>query len=155
MSPKSLNLVLNPNARISVDRQRVPASFLIDAPIKGASLSSVSVNTENFPGAHAFLTSILIDGDSNAQIGERDAVELRQIGLFAPADGLPHSVNYRFPYRDHAIWKTLPSLATIESERIECGSDSTLRLPAEWLEQTLRFETYHEGSCQASHYVKG
>ena len=95
MSRKPLNLVLNPSAKISIDRQRLLPSFFVEAPIKGASLSSVSVNAENFPGAHSFLCSILIDGDGSAQIGEQDAVELRQIGLFAPADELPQSVNYR------------------------------------------------------------
>lgn len=149
MSRKSLNLVLNPSAKISIDRQRAPLSFFVEAPIKGASLSSVSVNAENFPGAHSFLCSILIDGDRSALIGQQDAVELRQIGLFAPADELPQSVNYRFPYRDHAIWKTLPSLATIDSEPVQCAYLSALRIPAEWPGQTLRFETYNQGSMWA------
>ncbi len=94
MGPRPLSLELNPSATISISDPDASPSFLVEAPIKGASFSSVRVCADNLPGAHAFLRSILIDGNKNAQISEQDAVELRQIGLFAPADALPQAVEF-------------------------------------------------------------
>lgn len=149
MSPRSLSLALNPSARISIDEREQPPSFLVEAPIKGASFSSVRVDAGNLPAAHAFLCSILIEGNKDALIGERDALELRQIGLFAPADSLPQAVHYQFPLR-------APPPGCIPRARSDIsdagdGPDHllTLRLPEDWPEQALRFEPHHHASVWA------
>jgi hypothetical protein len=149
MSPTSLGLALNPSARISIDDHEKPPSFLVDAPVKGASLSRVRVCAENLPGAHAFLCSILIDGREDVQIGEQDAAELRRIGLFAPEDALPQTVAYRFPLREPADSNTMRSRSSIYDPKGRPAQLSALRLPAEWRQQALRFEPHHHGSVWA------
>ncbi|MEO8673877.1 MAG: hypothetical protein ABI411_21415 [Tahibacter sp.] len=146
MSPRPLSLELNPNARISmVDSESSPA-FFVEAPVKGASLSSVRVSAENFPGAHAFLCAILIDGHKDAQIGEHDAAELRQIGLFATADAMPKAVAYRFPLRDPAHANTVQSPAGIDDLQSRPTHRPALRIPVEWSEHALQFEPHHRRS---------
>ncbi len=149
MSPKPLGLELNRNARISIQDHDETPSFLVEAPVKGASWSCVRVCAENLPGAHSFLCSILIDGRRDTQIGEQDAAELVRIGLFAPVDAMPQAVAYQFPLRG-----TEDSGASISrSEMGEIGGQAeralALGLPAEWSEQTLRFEPHHHGSVWA------
>jgi hypothetical protein len=141
----SLSLELNPSARISIHDQEQPPSFMVEAPIKGASWSRVRVCAENLPGAHAFLCSILIDGCKDAQIGEQDVAELRRIGVFVPADAIPQKVDYRFPQRDPAYFGTLQSRSSIDGPRGQTAHQGALRLPVEWPEQGLRFEPHHHG----------
>lgn len=100
--------------------------------MKGASLSSVRVCAENLPGAHAFLCSIHIDGRKDVQIGEQDAAELRQIGLFAPTDAMPQAVAYQFPLRDPACSGTLLSRSSMSGTGNRNAQLSALRLPADW-----------------------
>ncbi|HET9033785.1 MAG TPA: hypothetical protein VFN25_12885 [Dokdonella sp.] len=149
MSPTSLGIALNPSARISIHASEQPPSFLVEAPVKGAALSRVTVSAENLPGAHAFLCSILIDGRNDAQIGEQEAIELRQIGLFVPADAMPEEVAYRFPRRDLKISNAKNSRDKIGDPARRTAHLSTLRIPAEWQEQALRFEPHHHGSVWA------
>lgn len=145
MSPKPLNLLLNPSARISVSDTESPPSFLIEAPIKGASLSSVLVSAGNLPGAHAFLRSVLIDGKQDAQIDEQTASELQRIGMFAPADALPQAVVYRIPQR--APDSIRPSLQ--RSRVDDLPGRPALCVPAEWSNFELRFEPHHHASVWA------
>lgn len=150
MSPSPPSLELNPSARISIHDHEQPPSFLVEAPIKGASFSSVRVGAENLPGAHAFLCSILIDGRQDVQIGEREAVELQQIGLFAPADSMPQAVDYQFPQRDLAHGKPLLGRpGTGDPHERSVTPPCALRIPTEWPEQTLRFERHHHDSVWA------
>ena len=79
MSPRPLSLELNPSARISIVDHAPSPAFLVEAPIKGASFSSIKVCVDNLPDAHAFLCSILIDGQKDAQIDAQTAAELGQI----------------------------------------------------------------------------
>ena len=149
MSPKPLGLVLNPSARISICDQGSSPSFLVEAPIRGASLSSVRVSEESLPGAHAFLRSVLVDGHKDAQIGEQVAAELCRIGLFAAADAMPQAVAYQFPLRHRAHSGTLLSRASMNEPAARPAHSPALRLPAEWSEQSLRFEPHHHGSVWA------
>lgn len=149
MSARPLSLQLNPSARISICDPESSPSFLVEAPVKGASLSCVRVNAENLPGAHAFLCSILINGHKDAQIGEQDAVELCRIGLFATADAIPQAVAYRFPLRDDRYSGTLRLCSSIDDPESRSAHHPALRLPAEWPEQALRFEPHHHGSVWA------
>ena len=145
MSPRPWSLELNPNARISiVDHEPLPA-FLVEAPIKGASFSSIRVCVDNLPGAHAFLSSILIDGQKDAQIDAQAAAELRRLGLFASAEAMPQAVAYQFPLRDSTTSEISPSRPTVEGARVR----TALRLPDEWAEKALRFEPHHHGSVWA------
>lgn len=145
MSPSPLSLQLNPSARISTSDVGTAPSFLVEAPIKGASLSSVRVNAENLPGAFAFLHSILIEGQETAEIGEQTAAELCQIGVFARADELPKAVTFRFPKRDSASPGTLLSRSSVD----DAPDRPPLRLPAEWSNTELEFEMHHHGSVWA------
>lgn len=146
MSQKKQGLKLNTSARISVRSHDGKApSFLVVAPVKGASLSSVRVSEANLPFAHAFLCSVLIDGCENAQIGEQDATELRRIGLFVPEDALPQPVTYQFPAR--ALARSVPALPRFSIDEI--NDQTALRLPADWPERALRFEPHHYGSIWA------
>ncbi len=140
---------LNPSARISIKRDEEPPSFLIQAPIKGASLSCVRVSAENLPGAHAFLCSTLIDGQKDVKIGEQDAAELRQIGLFAYADVMPQPVAYQFPMRDSESAGTLLSGSGVNTAGSRNSHLTEMRIPVEWREQALRFEPHHHGSVWA------
>jgi hypothetical protein len=149
MSPGPLNLELNQSARISIDSQEQPPSFLVEAPIKGASFSSVRVCVENLPRAHAFLCSILIDGRKDAQIGEQDAAELRQIGLFATADAMPQAVDYQFPLRDRELSDTRLSHSSCDEPDGQPTHLSSLSFPAEWPLNSLRFEPHHHRSVWA------
>jgi hypothetical protein len=150
MSATPLGLVLNPSARISVHDDEHPPSFLVEAPMKGASLSCVKVSAENLPGAHTFLRSILIDGLQNVQVGEQEAAELRQIGLFATAEEMPQTVAYQFPLRDSAYPGTLPSRSSNDDPAGHAARlPSHLRVPSEWSEQGLQFEPHFHGSVWA------
>ncbi len=146
MSAIPLNLVLNPSAKIYISDQASSPCFQVEAPIVGSSLSSVRVCAENLPRAHAFLRSILIDGNKNAQISEQDAVELRQIGLFAPADALPQAVEYQFPLRDS---DSVQSHTIMDIAADRPAHPCAMRLPAEWSQQVLQFESHHHGSVWA------
>lgn len=147
MSPSPQSLELNPRARISIHDHEQPPSFLVEAPIKGASFSSVRVGADNLPGAHAFLCSVLIEGRQDVQVGALDADELCRIGLFAPVDALPQAVTYQFPLRDPAPGTPLRSRPSVTDPEGRTGRRlSSLRLPAEWSEQGLRFEPHHHGS---------
>jgi hypothetical protein len=147
MSPSPPSLELNPSARISIHDHEQPPSFLVEAPIKGASFSSVRVCADNLPGAHAFLCSILIDGRQDVQIGEQDAGELCRIGLFAPVDAVPQAVTYQFPLRDPAQTGRLLLRSCADDPQGRTGHRPyDLRLPAEWPEQWLCFEPHHHGS---------
>ncbi len=97
MHSPPLSLALNPAANISINSHEEPPTFLIEAPIRGVSYSSVEVDAENLPSAHAFLYATLIDGSKVAQIDEQAATELCQIGLFAAANAVPqfHSIGLR------------------------------------------------------------
>jgi hypothetical protein len=146
MIPKQLSLVLNSSARISILDTELAPAFLVEAPIKGASLSTVRVSAENMPGAHAFLCSVLIDGRKDVHIGEQDAAELHQIGLFASADAMPQAVAYQFPLRDPA------DTGTFSSEWCPAGRSAhvaALRIPPEWSGLPLQFEPHHHGSVWA------
>ena len=145
MSPRPLSLELNPSARISIVDHAPSPAFLVEAPIKGASFSSIKVCVDNLPDAHAFLCSILIDGQKDAQIDAQTAAELGQIGLFASEDAMPQAVTYRFPLRDPAALDRLPSRPNAHESRDRLA----LRLPDEWAEQALRFEPHHHGSVWA------
>jgi hypothetical protein len=149
MSPGPFGLELNPSAKISIQDHEQPPSFLVEAPIKGASLSCVRVCAENLPGAHAFLCSILIDGRKDVQIGEQEAAELRQIGLFAPTGAVPKSVAYQFPPRDLSKSDLLPSVAVSGDSAGGNAHLSALRIPDEWPAQGLQFEPHHHGSVWA------
>lgn len=151
MNPAPTSLQLNPNARISVGDVETNPSFLIEAPIKGASLSSVRVSTENFPDAHAFLCSILIDGRRNAEISEHAAAELCRIGVFAPEDAMPKAVTYRFPIRNQGTEGKLPPRSSADA----ADGQSALRIPAEWMDQELQFEPHHHGSVWSPVRVAG
>lgn len=146
MSPKKQGLKLNTSARISVRKHDGKApSFLVVAPVKGASLSSVRVSEANLPFAYAFLCSVLIDGRENVQIGEHDATELRRIGLFAPEDALPLPVAYQFPTRAPARSVSVVPGFSID----EINGQAALRLPADWPESALRFEPHRYGGIWA------
>ncbi|MGB0135292.1 MAG: hypothetical protein WBP53_15785 [Dokdonella sp.] len=112
-------------------------------------MSYVRVSDENLPRAHAFLCSVLIDGRKDPEIGEQDAVELRRIGLFAPADAMPQTVAYQFPVRDPANADTSCTRSALEGPKGQATHPGSLRLPAEWPEQALRFEPHHHGSVWA------
>ena len=140
------SLALNPRASIAIDDHEQPPSFLVEAPIKGASMSSTRVGADNLPGAHAFLCSILIDGDKDAQVDEQDAAELRQIGLFAPANEIPQPVDYRFPLRDSAVAGTALPRTSIDGPGGQTTHLGALRLPAEWEPEALHFEPHHHAS---------
>ena len=146
MGSRPLNLELNPSARISICDQESSPTFLVKAPVKGASLSFVRVCAENMPGVHAFLYSILIDGHPDVKIGEQDAAELRRIGLFAPVDALPQTVVYQFPLRVAAHSDSSRSRASMDDLAVKASHQSALRIPAEWPQQSLRFEAHHHGS---------
>ncbi|MEZ5463525.1 hypothetical protein [Dokdonella sp.] len=145
MSPAPPSLKLNPSARISIGDVDTAPSFLIEAPIKGTSLSTVRVSAENFPDAHAFLCSVLIDGRKSAEINERTAAELCRIGVFAPEDAMPLSVAYRFPVRSSAPGISLSPLSSANAAE----GQASLRMPAEWSDQELHFEPHHNGSVWA------
>lgn len=150
MSPGPESLVLNPNATISIQADQQPASFLVEAPIKGASFSSVRVCADNLPGAHSFLCSILIDGREDAQIGDHEATELRRIGLFAPADAIPQEVTYRFPLRDAA--RAGLARTSQGDAGVACPpghSAACAHMPAAWMDQSLGFEPHHYNSVWA------
>ena len=147
MSSSPPSLALNPSAKISIQDHEQPPSFLVEAPIKGASFSSVRVCADNLPGAHAFLCSTLIDGRHDVRVGEQEASELCRIGLFAPFDALPQAVTYQFPLRGPAQGGPLRSRPCAdEPDGRTTQALSALRLPAEWTEHGLRFEPHHHGS---------
>ncbi|MBL0162103.1 MAG: hypothetical protein IPP82_00265 [Xanthomonadales bacterium] len=149
MSSSRLNLELNPSASVSIQDHEQPPSFLVEAPMRGATFSSVKVSAGNLPGAHAFLCSVLIDGEKDAQIGEQAAAELRQIGLFARADEMPQAVTYRFPLRDPEAWDKLLSRPGMDCTRGRPAHLDAPYLPAEWQDQALRYELHHHGSVWA------
>lgn len=144
-----MTLQLNPAARISVCDVDSPPSFLIEAPIKGASLSSVRVSPANLPRAHAFLCSILIDGRKTAEIDQESVAELCRIGVFARADAMPQAVAYRFPLRAPADLNGNPSGSRVDTAGGPITQLPALRLPGEWSTLSLQFEPHHHGSVWA------
>ncbi len=149
MCTSLMSLELNPSAKISISDRDTTPTFLVEAPIKGASFSSVWVCQENLPAAHAFLRAVLIDGLKTAQIGEQDALELRQIGILAAADELPQAIEYQFPLRDFAAPGRLLSRVEVALSAGKFAPSTTLNLPTEWSEQELRFAAHHHGSVWA------
>jgi len=97
MQLAGIDLALNPSASIAVHGAPAAPVFLVRAPVKAVALSSVLVKASNFPDAHAFLCAALIHRHSDPPLSAQGIAELRQIGLFAPSDGLPMAAAYPLP----------------------------------------------------------
>ena len=121
----------------------------MEAPIKGAAFSSVVVQANNFPSAHAFLQSTLIEGRQDVQLSTQGAAELLRIGLFAPCDAIPQTVRYDIA-NVGAVGSAAARLRSeVEALSAEPVHSQGLRLPEEWQEPTLRFVSHHRGSIWA------
>ncbi len=148
MQLAGIELALNPSASIVVQGEPAAPAFFVQAAIKAAALSSVLVEASNFPDAHAFLRSALIEGRRAAPLSARGADELLRIGLFAPRDALPRAVDYPFPTRAATAASCALSLAELEAGTAE-PARAPLRLPAAWRDRPLRFVPHHHGSVWA------
>ncbi len=149
MQLAGIELALNPGARIAVQGEDVSPEFLVWAPIKAASLSSVLVDASNFPAAHAFLRSTLVAGQGDVQLSAQGADELLRIGLFAPREALPQAVDYRLTPLDEATALVARSLSEVEAGAADPLRSNRLRLPDAWQDQLLRFVPHHHGSVWA------
>lgn len=144
MSPSLKGLELNPAVRISRVGAEPDSDFMIEAPIRGASLAMSTINAQTSPEVHGFLRAIR-DGDgSGMRIDASLLEELRRIGLFLPADSLPRKVDYRFPMRAEAQQAQLRSRAELDASAAAAGRDG-LSIPEAWAGLELHFEPHHPG----------
>ena len=149
MQRAGIELALNPGASIAVQGEGASPGFLVRAPVKAASLSSVLVQASNFPHAHAFLCSTLVDGRSDATLSAQGADELLRIGLFASRDALPQTVSYPLA----TLEASTAAQARCQSEVEALFTDSVrairLRLPDDWQDLEVHFVPHHHGSIWA------
>lgn len=149
MQRAGIELALNPGASIAVQGEDASPAFLVRAPVKAAALSMVLVQASNFPAAHAFLCSTLVDGRSDAPLSAQGADELLRIGLFAPRDALPRAVSYPLA----TLEASAAAQARCQSEVEALSTDSVrairLRLPDDWQHLELHFVPHHHGSIWA------
>lgn len=149
MQLSSLGLALNPCASISVQGGSEPPLFLVQAPVKGGQYSVRVVNPGELPEAHRFLASALIRGEPVEQVSEQGVAELRQVGLLAPLDDLPQPVHYDFDAGRHnqgAIVRGRNEAVAASGEPVRSRG---FRMPADWTDLPLGFQSHHHGSVWA------
>jgi hypothetical protein len=149
MQRAGIELALNPGASIAVQGEDASPAFLVRAPVKAAALSMVLVQASNFPAAHAFLCSTLVDGRSDAPLSAQGADELLRIGLFAPRDALPQAVSYPLPTLEASAAAQARCQSEVEALSTDPARAIQLHLPDDWREQELHFVPHHHGSVWA------
>jgi hypothetical protein len=149
MQRAGIELGLNPGASIAVQGDDASPAFLLRAPVKAAALSMVLVQASNFPAAHAFLCSTLVDGRRDAPLSAQGADELLRIGLFAPRDALPQAVSYPFTTLEASAAARARSQSEVEALSTDPARAIRLHLPDDWRDLQLHFVPHHHGSVWA------
>ncbi|PKM14607.1 MAG: hypothetical protein CVV12_13155 [Gammaproteobacteria bacterium HGW-Gammaproteobacteria-2] len=149
MQRAGIELALNPGASIAVQGDDASPAFLVRAPVKAAALSMVLVQASNFPAAHAFLCSTLVDGRSDAPLSAQGADELLRIGLFAPRDALPQAVSYPLATLEASAAAQARSQSEVEALSTDPARAIRLQLPDDWRDLQLHFVPHHHGSVWA------
>jgi hypothetical protein len=149
MQLASLGLALNPCARISVHADAASTAFLVQAPVRGAQVSTRWVAANEHPAAHGFLVSTLIRGERVEQASAEAIAELRAVGLLAPMDAVPQAVHYDLAAHSHPVATPRLDAAAAADRAGAPVRGRGFRLPEDWAASSLRFQPHHHGSVWA------